>query len=63
MNHINPKWSEVYQTILSQKLGQRFLELSKEDLGLILESMELLTKYCLVSDSECEEIDKKLGRN
>jgi hypothetical protein len=63
MNHINPKWSEVYQTILSQKLGQKFLELSKEDLGLILESMELLTKYCLAPDEECQEIDKKLGRN
>jgi hypothetical protein len=60
---INQKWSEVYREILSRELGPKFLELSKEDLGSILRSMEVLTKYCLAPDEECQEIDKKLGRN
>ena len=60
---VNPKWLEVYREILSKELGPKFLELSKEDLGCILRSMELLTTYCLAPDSECDEIDKKLGKN
>ena len=57
-NTPHDNWSKVFHYILSKNLGDKFLELSKEDLSNILHSMDLLTRYCLAPyDKECQEIE------
>lgn len=52
----NKNWSMIYLHILKKNMGKRFLEISKEDLGNILLSMEQLKKYCTSIENQ-HEID------